>query len=192
MADTITFTASLVRKGELMTSKNGKNESKYMYITVVRNYQKYNSETEKYEDVGQIYQDCSLNGKTAENFDKSNPSPGALLIIRGRLNYVPENTYTNKNGEEINNPARESVLVDDIGLSFSRWQVPQIEEKESNSKNKTKSSSTKRTTKKSETVEKQNDILNKDDLFSEDTDLVDGFETDDSDDIGFDDLFPDL
>ena len=64
---TDTFEAALVRAGQLQkaTRQDGSTSS-YMYITVVRNYQKFNRQTQTWEEQGSIFQECSLNGKSAE------------------------------------------------------------------------------------------------------------------------------
>lgn len=126
----ITFTGALVRKGELKTSKRqGRDgtqyESKFMYITLVRNYRSYDSSSKEWKDEGSIFQECILSGKVAENFNKSNIKPGSRLVVTGELYFVPSNTYTNKEGIEVVNPERENVLVEDIGLSFMGWQIPE-------------------------------------------------------------------
>lgn len=123
----ISFEGSLIRKGELMTSKAG---NKYMFITVARNYRRLNEETKEWEDLASIFQDCTIFGKAAENFEAANPQPGTRLVIHGRLNGQEARSYVNKEGVTVEVPASESVAVEDIGMSFGAWQQPMLPERE--------------------------------------------------------------
>lgn len=123
----ITFEGSLVRKNAL---KEGKNGSKFIHLSVARNYRELNEQTKEWEDAGTIFQEVVLFGKLAENFEASNVQLGTRLIISGRLTVSPARSYVNKEGVTIEVPASESVVADYIGISFSAWQQPVLLERE--------------------------------------------------------------
>lgn len=131
----ITFEGSLVRKNELKESKNG---NKYMYITVVRNYSRYNEESKGWEEIGSIFQDAVLFGKLAENFEASNLQPGNRLVISGRLDGNEARSYVNKEGVTVEVPVSESIIVDHIGISFTGRQQPVLPERSTGSTSATK------------------------------------------------------
>ena len=131
---TDTFEAALVRAGQLQkaTRQDGSTSS-YMYITVVRNYQKLNRQTNTWEEQGSIFQECSLNGKTAELFAQAGYEPGTLLLITGRKAFQPKQSFQSKQtGEMIERPESESIMVDSIGAVIGKWQMPTLPKKNNN------------------------------------------------------------
>lgn len=131
---TDTFEAALVRAGQLQkaTRQDGSTSS-YMYITVVRNYQKFNRQTQTWEEQGSIFQECSLNGKSAELFAQAGYEPGTLLLITGRKAFQPKQSFQSKQtGEMIERPESESIMVDSIGAVIGKWQMPILPKKNNN------------------------------------------------------------
>ena len=131
---TDTFEAALVRAGQLQkaTRQDGSTSS-YMYITVVRNYQKFNRQTQTWEEQGSIFQECSLNGKSAELFAQAGYDPGTLLLITGRKAFQPKQSFQSKQtGEMIERPESESIMVDSIGAIIGKWQMPILPKKNNN------------------------------------------------------------
>lgn len=122
MLNSTFFTGSLVKKGELRKSKNSDN--KFMYITVAKNYSRYDEDKKEWDNYGTIFVDCLISGRVAENFDASNVKAGDNLIIAGRYKFEDERSFTSKNGNEVNVAATESVIVDEIGMSFKGWKIP--------------------------------------------------------------------
>lgn len=182
----ITFEGSLVRKNDLREGKNG---SKFMHISVARNYSKFNEETKEWEEIGTIFQDAVLFGKLAENFEASDMQPGSRLVISGRLNGDPARSYVNKEGVTVEVPASESIVVDHIGVSFGAWQQPRLPERGSRSQTSSTSQSSTKKPKQEELPEDFDVTENLEDDFSDfDGDL---FSDDSSDDDGFD-FFDDL
>lgn len=136
---TDTFEAALVRAGQLQkaTRQDGSTSS-YMYITVVRNYQKFNRQTQTWEEQGSIFQECSLNGKSAELFAQAGYDPGTLLLITGRKAFQPKQSFQSKQtGEMIERPESESIMVDSIGAIIGKWQMPILPKKNNNAQQQT-------------------------------------------------------
>lgn len=170
----ITFEGTLVRKNDLRQGKNG---AAFMHFTVARNYSRFNEETRAWEDIASIFQDCVVFGKLAENFDAANPQPGTRLVISGRLSGESARSYENKEGVTVEVPASESVLVDDLGISFSAWQQPKLPERGSKPQTSSASKASAGTSKKGKlpddfdiTEELEDDFTDFDgDLFSDDS-----------------------
>lgn len=157
---TDTFEASLVRVGQLQQANRGNGDTNsYMYITVARNYQRLNRDTNKWEEQGTIFQDCSLNGKTAELFAQGNYQPGTLLLISGRKSFIPKQSFqSKKTGEMIERPETESILVESIGAVIGRWQKPIVEKSSGNSQSSQTQNNTQQT---------QNNNFNDNDILNE-------------------------
>ena len=178
MKNIVTFSGALVRMNDLKVSQDGK--SKFLYFTLVRNYRTFNKETEEWEENGSFFQDCLAFNRMAENIVAANLPKGTRLIVSGSTTVSPARTYTNKEGQEVDAPATENVIVDAVGISFEGWQVPTIE---GNNKNTNYEAPAKKK-EKAKTVEKESDVTSG--LFDSEDD-----DEDDGDDF-LDNLFEDL
>lgn len=134
MRNILTFEGSLVRQSELMTSKNG--ETKFLYLTLSRNYSHYDEKNKTWVNDGSIFQDVTLFNKIAENFAAARLKNGITLIVSGTTSFNPEREYTNKEGIQVKVEPKESILADAIGISFARNQVPTYVKPEYNNSGK--------------------------------------------------------
>lgn len=175
----ICFVGGLVRKGELQKSK-GENGGHYLFIDVARNYSTYDRQKKEFVDQGTIYQSCVLFNKQAEAFDASNIPLGRRLVIEGQVDGRKTKEWTDKEGNVHGPGFEETVVVDNIGLSFSHGQVV-LDSDYLSSDNSTSRPAPKR---KSQPPKKKEEPIEEEELFADDDD-------DDLDD-DFDSLFDDF
>ena len=129
-----TIIGGLVRKDELK-EKDGR---KFLYFSIAENFSKRKEDGE-WEDVGTLYQDCSISGYQAVNFDKVDIPLGTRLIVSGRTGFSPARTYTNKEGVEVDVPASDTLYVDNLGIAINNAKFFNIDNENSSSNNSTKS-----------------------------------------------------
>ena len=115
----VTFEAGLVRQTELRT---GANDTPYTFLTLARNYSRYDKEKREYIDEGAIFVECALFGHKAKMFAESNVPLGTNLIVSGTTSYKAPRSYVNASGQTVEVPAGETVNVDSIGIIFGAGQ----------------------------------------------------------------------
>lgn len=157
----ITFSGGLIKKGELSKTQDGKRS--YLFFTLAKNYNEFNSATNQWEEKGTIFMDCVVFGKKAENFSQANIPLGSRIVVSGTTSFSPARSYVTKDGETRQVPESENCLVDEIGLSFEGWQIPSLPDKGNNKVQKQPKQEASPAPAKKETI--SDDVVFDDDFF---------------------------
>lgn len=107
----ITIVGGLVRKGELMVSKN---QNEYIQFSVAENYSEKQADG-SYKELQPFMHNLTLFGKQAQLFAQSDIPLGTRLIITGDLTARTRPSYTDKNGITHPETVERQININGIG-----------------------------------------------------------------------------